>query len=148
MSCIPNNIHITLVLLALAYLTGLCAPERFSTVHPTPSESATRPPALPLTIVFRAPSARPAHLALFFVHTPGAGMPRGGVVATKALRAITTSNAVVICWLILAGSHHPLGFVLARAHFPDFQEISWKCRSSWKSVRVLSPIVSFLAQEF
>src|SRR3989440_10066458 len=42
--------HITLVLLALAYLAGICATERFSTVHPTTSESATRPPALPLTI--------------------------------------------------------------------------------------------------
>jgi hypothetical protein len=64
--------HITLVLLALAYLAGICATERFSTVHPTTSESATRLPALPLTIVFRAPFARTAHLALFFVHTPGA----------------------------------------------------------------------------
>jgi hypothetical protein len=42
--------HITLVLLALAYLAGICATERFSTVHPTLSESATRLPALPLTI--------------------------------------------------------------------------------------------------
>jgi SRSO17 transposase len=42
--------HITLVLVALAYLAGICATERFSTVHPTTSESATRPPALPLTI--------------------------------------------------------------------------------------------------
>ena len=61
-------------------------------------------------------------------------MPRGGVVATKAQRAITTSNVVVISWLILAGSHHPLGFVLARAYFlprlprnflevPEFLEI-------------------------
>ena len=42
--------HITLVLLALAYLAGICATERFSTRHPTTSESATRPSALPLTI--------------------------------------------------------------------------------------------------
>ena len=42
--------HITLVLLALAYLAGICATERFSTVPPPPSESVTRPPALPLTI--------------------------------------------------------------------------------------------------
>ncbi|GAC1305280.1 MAG: IS701 family transposase [Ktedonobacteraceae bacterium] len=42
--------HITLVLLALAYLAGICAPERFSTVHPPFSESATRSAALPLTI--------------------------------------------------------------------------------------------------
>jgi hypothetical protein len=86
--------HITLVLLALAYLAGICATERFSTVPPPPSESVTRPPALPLTIVSRAPFARTAHLALFFVHTSSARMPRGGVVATKARRAITTSNVV------------------------------------------------------
>jgi hypothetical protein len=42
--------HITLVLLALAYLAGICATERFSTVHPTTSESATRPSTLALTI--------------------------------------------------------------------------------------------------
>jgi hypothetical protein len=42
--------HITLVLLALAYLAGICAPERFPAGHPTTSESATRPPVLPVTI--------------------------------------------------------------------------------------------------
>jgi hypothetical protein len=47
--------HITLVLLALAYLAGICATERFPTGHPTTSASATQPPAtqppvLPLTI--------------------------------------------------------------------------------------------------
>lgn len=42
--------HMTLVLVALAYLAGICATERFSTVPPTTSESATRLPALPLTI--------------------------------------------------------------------------------------------------
>jgi SRSO17 transposase len=42
--------HITLVLLALAYLAGICANERFPTDHPTPSESAPQPPVLPLTI--------------------------------------------------------------------------------------------------
>jgi SRSO17 transposase len=42
--------HITLVLLALAYLAGICATEHFSTVHPTTSESATRSSALALTI--------------------------------------------------------------------------------------------------
>ncbi|HEY6411863.1 MAG TPA: hypothetical protein VIY29_30765 [Ktedonobacteraceae bacterium] len=40
----------TLVLLALAYLTGICTTERFPTGHPTTSESATHPPVLPLTI--------------------------------------------------------------------------------------------------
>src|SRR5207248_349986 len=64
--------HMTLVLLALASLAGICATERFPTGHPTTSESATQPPVLPLTIVSRAPCARTAHLAFVFVHTPGA----------------------------------------------------------------------------
>jgi SRSO17 transposase len=42
--------HITLVLLALAYLAGICATERFPTGHPTTSEFATQLPILPLTI--------------------------------------------------------------------------------------------------
>jgi SRSO17 transposase len=42
--------HRTLVLLALAYLAGICATERFPTSHPTTCESATQPPVLPLTI--------------------------------------------------------------------------------------------------
>lgn len=42
--------HITLVLLALAYLAGICATERFPTGPPTTSEFATQPPVLPLTI--------------------------------------------------------------------------------------------------
>ncbi len=42
--------HMTLVLLALAYLAGICATERLPTGHPTTSESATQPPVLPLTI--------------------------------------------------------------------------------------------------
>jgi hypothetical protein len=42
--------HITLVLLALAYLAGICATERFPTGHPTTSEAATQPSVLPLTI--------------------------------------------------------------------------------------------------
>ncbi len=42
--------HITLVLVALAYLAGICATERFPTGHPTTSESAPQPRVLPLTI--------------------------------------------------------------------------------------------------
>lgn len=38
--------HITLVLLALAYLTGICATERFSTSRPAPSQ----PPVVALTV--------------------------------------------------------------------------------------------------
>src|SRR5260370_8167851 len=42
--------HITLVLLALAYLTGICATERFSTSPPASSKLPARPSVLPLTV--------------------------------------------------------------------------------------------------
>jgi SRSO17 transposase len=42
--------HITLVLVALAFLTGICATERFSTSPPDPSELPARPSVLPLTV--------------------------------------------------------------------------------------------------
>ena len=49
--------HITLVLVALAFLTGICATERCSTSPPGPSAFPTRLIVLPLTVVSRAPSA-------------------------------------------------------------------------------------------
>src|SRR5258708_878365 len=48
--CILNNIHITLVLLALAFLTGICATERCSTSPPAPSAFPTQLTVLPLTV--------------------------------------------------------------------------------------------------
>jgi SRSO17 transposase len=42
--------HITLVLVALAYLTGICATERFSTSPPAPSGPPARPAVLALTV--------------------------------------------------------------------------------------------------
>jgi SRSO17 transposase len=42
--------HITLVLVALAYLTGICATERFSTSPPGPSGPPARPAVLALTV--------------------------------------------------------------------------------------------------
>jgi hypothetical protein len=42
--------HITLVLVALAYLTGICATERFSTSPPAPSGFPARPTVLALTV--------------------------------------------------------------------------------------------------
>src|SRR2546428_4929508 len=47
--------HITLVLVALAYLAGICATERCSTVPPTTSRSASPSPVLALTV----PEVRP-----------------------------------------------------------------------------------------
>ena len=125
--------HMTLVLVALAYLAGICATERFSTGHPTPSEFAPRPAALALTRVFRAPFARSAHLAFVFIHTPGARLVVVASVPPKHSELFPHQTASE-GWLILAGSHHPLGFVLARAYFlprlprnfldvPEFLEI-------------------------
>jgi hypothetical protein len=42
--------HITLVLLALAYLAGICATERFSTAPPTTSGPASTSAVLALTV--------------------------------------------------------------------------------------------------
>jgi hypothetical protein len=42
--------HITLVLLALAFLTGICATACCSTASAATSELPTRPPILPLTV--------------------------------------------------------------------------------------------------
>jgi SRSO17 transposase len=42
--------HITLVLLALAFLTGICATERFSTSPPAPAGLPARPAVLALTV--------------------------------------------------------------------------------------------------
>lgn len=50
--------HITLVLLALAYLAGMCATERCSIAPPTPSQPPSTSAALALTV----PSS--AHLVL------------------------------------------------------------------------------------
>jgi hypothetical protein len=47
--------HVTLVLLALAYLAGICATDRDSTSPPATAGPATRPSVLPLTI--RCPCA-------------------------------------------------------------------------------------------
>ncbi len=90
-----------------------------------------------------APSPCTAHLALFFVCMSGSGLVVVASLPPKSCQLLpheTSSKG----WLILAGSHSTaLGFVLDSTHFPDFPEISGKCRSSWKSVRVLSCLCSF-----
>ena len=42
--------HMTLVLLALAFLTGICTTERFSPSLPAPSDLPARPAVLALTV--------------------------------------------------------------------------------------------------
>jgi hypothetical protein len=117
--------HITLVLLAASYLTGICATERSATVPPTTASPASPAEVLALTVVSRVPSARTAHLACSFVRTPGAGMPRGGGALTNIVPAIPIRNVVVISWLILAS---PFSTRMAHlsALLPDLLALSGK----------------------
>jgi hypothetical protein len=66
--------HITLVLVALADFPGIGVSERCSASPPAPCACPTRLPALPLTVVFRAPSACTAYLAFSFVCLWGSGL--------------------------------------------------------------------------
>lgn len=94
--------HITLVLLALAYLAGICARARGSISPPATSEFPPRPAALPLTL--RCQCAICSHGSagpLLRLHA-GCWLGHGGVVATKARRAMITSKVVVISWLVQA----------------------------------------------
>jgi hypothetical protein len=86
--------HITLVLVALAYLTGICATERFSTAPPAPSPLPTRPAVLALLRSRSVPSACTAHLACFFICLSGSGLVALRVAAIKVRPAITTRNVV------------------------------------------------------
>jgi hypothetical protein len=115
--------HITLVLLALAYLTSICATARGSTVPPTTGGPASSSAVLALTVVFRAPSARTAHLARFFVRTPGAGLlvVASGASELGQVLPYQTSNV------------RQLGVVLQLTGFPDFQDFSCNSQTSRKS---------------
>ncbi len=138
--------HITLVLVALAYLTGICATERFSPSPPAPSPLPARPVVLAPPRPRSAPSACTAHLALFFICLSGSGMPRGGDAAIKVMPAITTPNVVVISWLILASSPFFANVCCPSFFLRHFQEISWKCRSSGKSpATVVSLVCRFVS---
>lgn len=134
----------TLVLVALAYLEGICATERFSTGHPAPSESAPRPCALALTL----PEVR--HLLARLIW-PLSSSTRGVLAwswwrrchqSTASYDHIKPPMSAGSSWL--APTTLSALFWRALISLLDFPEMSWKCRSSWKSVRVLSRIVSFL----
>jgi hypothetical protein len=130
--------YITLVLLALAFLTGLCATERFSSPPPAPSPLPARPVVLAAFRPRSAPSACTAHLALFIICLSGSGMPRGGVAPIKVVPAIPTRN--VVSRLADPGwPSHLCSRFCSLTYFPDIQEISRKCWSSWKSVSSCLP---------
>ncbi len=123
--------HITLVLLALAYLAGICATAHGSTVPPTTSGPPSTSPVLALTVVFRAPSPRTAHLAHFFVRTPGAGLVVVASLSPKCCQLFpyqTSSEG----WLMLASSPFFTCICGPSDLFPDFPAISRKYRSSAK----------------
>jgi hypothetical protein len=73
--------HITLVLLALAYLAGMCATERCSSAPPTPAGLPDSSAVLALTV----PEVR--HLLARLIWPA-----RGGVALTNVLPAITIRN--------------------------------------------------------
>jgi hypothetical protein len=123
--------HITLVLLALASLAGICATERFSTSPPASSGLPARPSVLSLT----APEVR--HLLARLIWPSPSSTHQ--VLAWSWWRRCHQSTASyyhikrrVIGWLIRAGSPPLLDFVLARSfprlprnflEVPEFLEI-------------------------
>jgi hypothetical protein len=111
--------HIRLVLLAQALLAGIYAQARPS----CPVTALWGPILLPLTVVFRAPSAGSAHLARFFVRTPGAGLlvVASGASELGQVLPYQTSNV------------RQLGVVLQLTGFPDFQDFSCNSQTSRKS---------------
>jgi hypothetical protein len=95
--------HITLVLVALADFPGMCVSERCSASPAAACACPTRLPALPLTVVFRAPSAGTADLAFSFVCLLGSGLVLVASWPPQSCQLLphqTSSQG----WLILAGS--------------------------------------------
>jgi hypothetical protein len=130
--------YITLVLVALAFLTGICATERFSPCSISASRSPCRACASPsqkCAISLHGSSDPLHHLPVGF--WPG----RGGVAPIKVVPAMTTSNVV---WRLAdPGWPSPLcSRFCSLSYFPDIQEISWKCWSSWKTVSSCLPLPS------
>lgn len=130
--------HVTLVLVAHARLSGICANARDSTTSLRGSRSPRDPldasstghPVLPLTIVSRASSPRTAHLAPSSEPATGPGLVLVASLPPKCCQLLphqTSSEGR----LILAYSYPPLA-LLPTVLFPDFPEGSWKCRSSRK----------------
>src|SRR5947208_12442201 len=78
-----------------------------------------------------APSACTAHLALFFICLSGSGLV---VVASRPSKScqLLPHQASSQGWLILASSPFSTDICGPSFSLPDFQEISWKCRSSRK----------------
>jgi hypothetical protein len=130
--------HITLVMLAHAFLAGICANTQNSTSSPrefhpckaSPEPNASLRTRLPLTI----PEVRHL-LGLLIWPTPGnmkralawswwrrCHQSRASYYHTKRRRDQPANPGLL--------SHHPLFFVLHRARFPDFQDISCKSGSS------------------
>jgi len=108
--------YITLVLVALAFLTGICVSERCSASLPAPAAFPTRLPALPLTVVSRASFACTAYLACSFVRLLGSGLVLVASWPPKSCQLLpheTSSQG----WLILTGLT-PLLSVLFFKVFP------------------------------
>jgi hypothetical protein len=117
--------HSTLVLLALAYLAGICATERSSPVPATAFRPASTAAVLALTVVSRAPSARTAYLARLFVRTSGAGLVVVAPLSPKPCQLLPYKTAPE-SWLIPASSLFSTAMGCPFALLPDFPDISWK----------------------
>jgi len=76
-----------------------------------------------------APSACTAHLALFFICLSGSGLVVVASPPSKSCQLLPHEMSSE-GWLILASSPFSTDICCPSFSLPDFQEISWKCRSS------------------
>jgi SRSO17 transposase len=86
--------HITLVLLALAYLVGICATASGSPSPPAISASPARPAVLALTVRCQCAICLHGSSGLLLHPYSGCWPGRGGVAAIKGALAITIRNVV------------------------------------------------------
>jgi Transposase DDE domain len=119
--------HITLVLVALAYLAGICATASGSPSPPASSESA--PPARHPLLALSIPEARHLLARLIWpasrVRTPGAGLVVVASLSPKYCQLFPHQTSPE-GWLILASSPC-LSCGRCPSHlFPDIPEMSWK----------------------
>jgi hypothetical protein len=132
--------HITLVLVALVFLTGICATERCSPSPPAPSPLPARPAVLALTV----PEVR--HLLAQLIWPSSSSACR--VLGCRVVASLPSKSCQLLPhqtssegWLILGSSPFPPDGCSPSFFLPDFQEISWKCRSSGKFRATMGSLV-------
>jgi hypothetical protein len=127
--------HITLVLVALAFLTGICATERCSTSPPAPSALPARPAVLALTV----PEVR--HLLARLIWPSSSSACQVLAWSCQLLPHETSSEG----WLILASSSFSTRMGNPSSLLPDLRAMSGKSGSSGTFpgavVRLVSSVV-------